>query len=56
MQLAVLTDQGMAKLEVAAPTHVAAVRESLIDHLSAEDLKVLGDVLDRARKSRDGRA
>jgi len=56
VQLAVLTDQGMAKLEAAAPTHVAAVRESLIDHLSAEDLAVLGDVLDRARQSRDGRA
>ena len=56
VQLAVLTDQGMAKLEAAAPTHVAAVRGSLIDHLSADDLKVLGDVLDRARKSRECRA
>lgn len=55
VQLAVLTDHGMEKLQAAAPTHVAAVRESLIDHLSAEDLRVLGDVLDRARASRDGR-
>ena len=56
VQLAVLTDDGVAKLQAAAPTHVAAVRESLIDHLSADDLRVLGDVLDRARASRDGRA
>ena len=55
VQLAVLTDDGMAKLQAAAPTHVAAVRESLIDHLSADDLRTLGDVLDRARASRDGR-
>ena len=52
VQLAVLTDDGMAKLEAAAPTHVAAVRDSLIDHLSAEDLRTLGAVLERARESR----
>ena len=56
VQLAVLTDDGMAKLEAAAPTHVAAVRESLIDHLTADDLHTLGDVLARARQSREDRA
>jgi DNA-binding MarR family transcriptional regulator len=49
---AVLTDAGMAKLESAAPTHVQAVRRSLIDHLSPEEIRTLGDVLDRARASR----
>ncbi len=52
VMLAVLTDDGMAKLKIAAPTHVAAVRESIIDHLSAEDLRTLGGVLERARESR----
>ena len=53
VMLAVLTDDGMAKLEIAAPTHVAAVRSSLIDHLSGDDIRILGEVLDRARASRD---
>ena len=52
VMLAVLTDDGMAKLKIAAPTHVAAVRDSIIDHLSAEDLRTLGGVLERARESR----
>jgi len=49
---AVLTDAGMAKLESAAPTHVQAVRRSLIDHLSPDEIRTLGDVLDHARESR----
>src|SRR4051812_22836377 len=49
---AVLTDAGMAKLEAAAPTHVQAVRRSLIDHLSPDEIRTLGDVLDHARASR----
>lgn len=52
VMLAVLTDDGMAKLEAAAPTHVAAVRASLIDHLTPEDLRTLTEVLARARVSR----
>jgi len=56
VQFAVLTDAGRAKLTTAAPTHVAAVRASLVDHLSGEDIRILGDVLDRARASRDRRA
>jgi DNA-binding MarR family transcriptional regulator len=51
---AVLTDAGMAKLRAAAPTHVAAVRRSLIDHLTPEQVRTLGDVLDHARASRAG--
>ena len=52
VQFAVLTDAGLAKLKSAAPTHVAAVRASLIDHLSGDDIRILGDVLARARASR----
>jgi DNA-binding MarR family transcriptional regulator len=51
---AVLTDEGMAKLEAAAPTHVQAVRRSLIDHLTPEEVRTLGDILDHARASRAG--
>ena len=55
VQFAVLTEDGLAKLQTVAPTHVAAVRASLIDHLSRDDIRILGDVLDRARASREGR-
>jgi len=40
-QLAVLTDGGFAALEAAAPGHVAAVREHMIDRLSPEQLAAL---------------
>jgi DNA-binding MarR family transcriptional regulator len=49
---AVLTDAGLAKLEAAAPTHVRAVRRSLIDHLTPEEVRTLGDLLEHARASR----
>ncbi|MGZ4678265.1 MAG: MarR family winged helix-turn-helix transcriptional regulator [Acidimicrobiia bacterium] len=49
---AVLTETGMHKLETAAPTHVQAVRRSLIDHLTPDEVRVLGDVLDHVRASR----
>jgi len=51
---AVLTDVGLAKLEAAAPTHVRAVRRSLIDHLTPDEVRALGDMLDHARASRAG--
>ncbi len=51
---AVLTAEGLAKLEAAAPTHVQAVRRSLIDHLTPDEVRTLGDVLDHARASRAG--
>lgn len=43
-QLAILTDLGMSVIEQAAPGHVAAVRKYLIDRLTPEQLKVLGEV------------
>jgi DNA-binding MarR family transcriptional regulator len=49
---AVLTDAGMEKLASAAPTHVEAVRRSLIDHLTPDQVRVLGDVLAEVHGSR----
>lgn len=42
--LATLTDQGFAALAAAAPGHVRAVRENLIDRLSAEQVGQLRDI------------
>lgn len=42
-QLAVLTDAGFAALAAAAPGHVARVRATVIDALSADQLRALGD-------------
>lgn len=47
---AVLTDAGLAKLESAAPDHVAAVRELLIDVLTPEQLTALADGLGEASR------
>lgn len=43
-QLAVLTDDGFAALEAAAPMHVESVRRHFFDQLSAERLAALRDV------------
>jgi DNA-binding MarR family transcriptional regulator len=43
-QLAELTDEGFAVVESAAPPHVDAVRQYLIDQLSSEQLKALGEI------------
>jgi len=49
-QEAVLTDEGMAQLEAAAPLHLKTVRDSFIDHLGDDELAVIGRVFDRIRK------
>jgi DNA-binding MarR family transcriptional regulator len=41
---AVLTDEGMAALEAAAPIHVASVRAHLLDQLTPAQLAQLGEV------------
>jgi DNA-binding MarR family transcriptional regulator len=41
---AVLTDDGFAALEAAAPGHVEAVRESLFDPLTPEQVTALGEI------------
>jgi DNA-binding MarR family transcriptional regulator len=45
--LAVLTDDGMALVRRAAPTHVRGVREHLIDRLSERQLANLAAALER---------
>jgi DNA-binding MarR family transcriptional regulator len=49
VQLAWLTDHGMARLRAAAPTHVASVRRHLIDGLSDRQLDALRDVFTSVR-------
>ena len=43
-QLAVLTDDGFAALEAAAPVHVAGVRTHLFDQLSPQQVAAMRDV------------
>src|SRR4051794_27620054 len=43
-QLATLTDDGLTALETAAPGHVAAVREHMIDRLSPQQLNALYEI------------
>jgi DNA-binding MarR family transcriptional regulator len=39
-----LTDSGFAALEAAAPSHVASVRRHLIDQLTPEQVRQLGEI------------
>ena len=50
---AVLTDEGIARLEVAAPGHVAEVRRQFIDRLAPEEIAFLADVLPRLAEPLD---
>ena len=50
--LAVLTDQGRAKLEAAAPVHVEGVRRHFVDNLSRTQLRQLGAAFDALRRRR----
>ncbi|MGK5169109.1 MarR family winged helix-turn-helix transcriptional regulator [Geodermatophilus sp. CPCC 205761] len=43
-QLAVLTDEGFASLEAAAPIHVESVRTHLFDQLSREQVEAMRDL------------
>ena len=45
--LAVLTDEGFAALEAAAPLHVDSVRQHLFDQLSVEQQRQLRSICDR---------
>ncbi|WP_425565211.1 MarR family winged helix-turn-helix transcriptional regulator [Saccharopolyspora taberi] len=45
--LAILTEEGAQRLRDAAPTHVAGVREHMIDQLEPEEQEVLAKVFDR---------
>ncbi|MER7011120.1 MarR family transcriptional regulator [Saccharopolyspora sp. NPDC000359] len=44
---AILTEAGAAKLQEAAPSHVASVRENLIDILDEQEQEALGRIFDR---------
>lgn len=48
-QLAVLTDEGYAVLEQAAPSHVSAVRRHLLDRLGPEEFAALGRISAKIR-------
>jgi DNA-binding MarR family transcriptional regulator len=54
VSLAVLTDAGMARLEAAAPVHVAGVRRHLLDHLSRRQVRQLGAAFESVRRRRTG--
>src|SRR4051794_6236666 len=43
-QLAVLTDEGFAALEAAAPVHVSSVRTHLFDQLSPQQIENMRDI------------
>jgi DNA-binding MarR family transcriptional regulator len=50
--MAVLTDDGRALLEEAAPVHVAGVRRHLIDHWDRGQIRAVADAFDAARVHR----
>ena len=54
--LAVLTAEGMAMLEKAAPVHVDGVRRHLIDHLSRDQLHDLSAAFEAVRTGRESLA
>jgi len=49
---AVLTDEGRATLEAAAPVHVAGVRTHFVDHLTRSQLRQLGAAFEALRRGR----
>jgi DNA-binding MarR family transcriptional regulator len=42
---ATLTDEGFARLEAAAPGHVESVRARMVDRLTPEQMRVLGEIM-----------
>jgi DNA-binding MarR family transcriptional regulator len=54
--VAELTDKGMARLQAAAPTHVAGVREHLIDLLTDHEQEALATMFERVLKHLDNPA
>ncbi|MCQ4080593.1 MarR family transcriptional regulator [Streptomyces sp. RB6PN25] len=44
-QVAVLTDEGFAALEKAAPGHVEAVRSAVFDRLDDDQVRALGEIM-----------
>ncbi|AYF79363.1 MarR family transcriptional regulator [Nocardia yunnanensis] len=54
--LAQLTDEGMRRLQAAAPGHVAAVRRFFIDLLTPQQLAAVATALDLVNQAADHRA
>ena len=52
--MAVLSDEGFAALEAAAPGHVETVRRLLFDPLTAEQVEQLGQIADAIRRGAAG--
>jgi DNA-binding MarR family transcriptional regulator len=50
-QEAVLTDEGLAALQAAAPLHLDTVRKAFIDLLDGDELAVIHRVFDKVRKA-----
>jgi DNA-binding MarR family transcriptional regulator len=50
-QEAVLTDEGLAALQAAAPLHLDTVRKAFIDHLDADELEVINRVFKKVREA-----
>lgn len=53
VMLAVLTDEGFDKLVEAAPDHVRSVRRHVLDHLSHEQVRAMGDIFWAIRRGLD---
>jgi DNA-binding MarR family transcriptional regulator len=54
--IAELTDEGMRRLEAAAPGHVEAVRRGFIDLIDPQQLEIVGDVFTRIDRAIDDNA
>ena len=49
----VITEQGRAAIEAAAPLHVEAVRALFLDHVTPSELRTLGKISERVVKKLD---
>jgi DNA-binding MarR family transcriptional regulator len=49
----VITPEGRAAIEAAAPRHVRAVREFFLDHVTPAELRVLAEISDRVVRKLD---
>jgi hypothetical protein len=47
----VLTGEGLAALETAAPMHLVTVRDRFIDRLDPDELEVVHRVFEKVRKA-----
>lgn len=54
--VAVLTDDGFAKLQKAAPGHVEDVRRHLFDHLTAAEVRTLAEITTKVNAALERRA